>query len=115
MNNKDHFYITSSITGQLPEDRILVLVDKLLDALYIPAEGEQTEFIDKLRLQQFHIDELEPVNWGALRCSDVSLIDEELWQVLIDEAMPDQCPTLCDYVERFMKSWGWDVRVKTEW
>jgi hypothetical protein len=31
------------------------------------------------------------------------------------EAFFDECPNFCAYVQKYMRIWGWDVEVKTEW
>lgn len=114
MNNKEYFDLTAKFSPQTPEQRIEVLVNKLIDGLYCPSQGDITETVDYSRLEKFGIDKKEPINWGALHCIHVELIGD-IWDVTIEEAMPASCPTLCSYIERFMKSWGWDVRVNTEW
>jgi len=35
--------------------------------------------------------------------------------VIIEEASPDGCPTLCDYVARHLALIGWSCEVETEW
>lgn len=94
-------------------DKVASLVDGLIAALYKPVMGEVEFKGDNERCNQFGIAE-EPINWGDLKCIEVTR-DGEVYQVLIDEAGPDQCPTFCNYIERFMESWGWICEVRTEW
>lgn len=111
--NKEHYDLVSKFTSQTPEQRIEVLINKLIDGLYCPTEGDITEVIDYGRLEKFKINPSEPINWGSLNCSEVNYKDG-IYEAVIYDAEPLACPTLCNYVERFMKSWGWDVRVLTE-
>ena len=94
------------------------MVDLLLAALYVPTK-QSTEHstltrIDPGRLAAFGIDASEPVNWSALSCVEIGETADG-FTVVIDEAMMDECPTLCAYIEEYMLSWGWNVKVETEW
>jgi hypothetical protein len=97
------------------EEVIMVLVDDLIKVLLRPYEFGFK--IDMNRLSHFDIDTTEPVNWNALKCIEVKKVedDEDIFTVLLDEASPDECPTLCDYIEKYLGLWGWRVIVKTEW
>lgn len=117
MNNKQHFEFMQKlgVMKQSPEDRVMTLVNKLIDALYIVKEGDGLTQADWKRIKQFKIDGKEPINWGNVGCFEVKAFADGTFLVTIDEAAPKDCPTLCDYIQRFMKSWGWDVKVETEW
>lgn len=90
--------------------------NKLLDALFIPSkddEGVITWFQDSARCELFGIDENEPINWGDLSASVSENADGIT--VCIEEAAPNECPTLCEYVRSGLESMGWTVEVETEW
>jgi len=97
------------------EDDILTLTiaaNSLLDALYRPTiEGT---LIDNSRLKRYKIDKSEPVNWGG---GLYATVDKEAdgYLITVEEAAPDECDTLCDYVEKYLTAWGWPVKVVTEW
>jgi hypothetical protein len=43
-------------------------------------------------------------------------IFREITEITIDEACPNECPTLCRYIEDFLKFQGYsNILVKTEW
>jgi hypothetical protein len=117
MNNKEQFdfqkknYGDNSITE---EKRIKSLTNRLIESLYAPKEGEKEFVPDWPRIEALGIDRLEPINWGDLGCYSVEL-KNNIYLVIIDEADPDNCQTFCDYIERHLKSWGWNVVVITEW
>ena len=120
MNNKEHFDLLRE-TGfdLLPAQRVRALVDLLLAALHVPTK-QSTEHstltrIDPGRLAAFGIDASEPVNWASLSCVEVSEETDGIFYVTIDEAMPGVCDTLVAYIEDYMLSWGWNVKVETEW
>lgn len=95
-------------------ERVQALVQTLIAALYIPCEGPRLRKVDTARLEHFGIDGAEPVNWGSLRCLEVDEADG-FFEVTVEEAAPDSCPTLCGYIERYAAEAGWKVRVATEW
>ena len=63
--------------------------------------------------KQFNIDD-EPINWGDLKCIEIEKLNDG-YLVTIDEASPGICPTFCEYIEKYMHAWGWDVKCQTEW
>jgi len=97
------------------EDDIVILTDitnGLLEALYKPTlTGIR---IDTGRIRKFKIDRTEPVNWGG---GLYATVDKEAdgYLITVEEAAPDECDTLCDYVEKYLTAWGWPVKVVTEW
>jgi hypothetical protein len=106
------------------EKHIYTLANSLLDALKRPSTKKEgfTFELDHGRMRREKIDNSEPVNWASLRCCGVNLLDYKGTEfnsimaiVEVEEAMPDECPTLCAYIERYMLAWGWRVEVKTEW
>ena len=118
MNNKEKFdfYVGSgTLLQSQASERVQLLVNSLLDCLYKPNIGETEFIIDKERAAYYGVDIKEPVNWGGNLSCSVDVLDDQSYCVIIEEASPDYCPTLCDYIKLFMKSWGWDVSVLTEW
>ncbi len=119
MNNKEHFdLLKENGFDLLPAQRVRHLVDLLLAALYVPTK-QSTEHstltrIDPGRLAAFGIDASEPVNWSSLSCVEIGETVDG-FTVVIDEASPDGCDTLVAYIEEYMLSWGWNVKVETEW
>lgn len=96
------------------EDIIQTIVNGLIDSMYLPVEGYNgITKRDPERCKLFGIEE-EPMNWGDLKCYAVEAKGEE-WIVSIDEAAPNECPTFCAYIEKYMLSYGWPVQVETEW
>ena len=89
-------------------------VNRLLEALYGP---KGTEFVlDSERMAHLCVDEKEPVNWGSLNCSEVKRLPSGNFIILIEEASPDGCPSLCEYIQEHLEACGWLIdEVKTEW
>lgn len=97
------------------EELIEIRVKLLLDALYIPVKGySRLTKTDPIRLKEWGMDG-EPINWGSLRCVEVKKFEDGIFYIEVEEASPGGCPMLCEYIETFMRSWGWECRVKTEW
>lgn len=96
--------------GKVIED----LVNKLIQALYIPVLDDRGFTSDPDRIRFFNIRE-EPINWGNLHCFEAKKFEDGSFLVTIDEASPGGCPTFCDYIQRHVKLFGWTVRVETEW
>ena len=70
---------------------------------------------DPLRCKQYDIGE-EPINWGDLKCAEViHATGNTPFIVVIEECAPNECPTLCSFIESGLKSMGWNVEVRTEW
>lgn len=113
MTKKRYDFLKSA--GIETEDKFFIekAVNNLIAALYKP--HEELEFVrDAERCLEYGVDE-EPINWGDLKCNTVEKFFGGNYLITIDEASPNSCPTLCEYIERFMRKWGWDVRVVTEW
>lgn len=95
------------------EDR----VDRILESLYIPTVTEDGRMIfarDPVRCKHFGVED-EAINWGDLKCCEVRAFADGSYRVVIDEAAPNECPTLCYYVKRMMEPFGWKVEIETEW
>lgn len=95
---------------------VKALVNKLIDNLYKPSmdvDNNNTFVTDRDKLKKYNLTE-EPLNWGDLQCTEVIRKGNE-YEVLIEEASPDCCHMLCEYIESYMKGWNWLVNVKTEW
>jgi hypothetical protein len=48
--------------------------------------------------------------WGSLNVILVTKI-EGGYQVDIGGTAPGKCPELCDYIEKHLHAWGWEVSV----
>lgn len=108
----DHLTASGVITPDY-EDVITSLVNRLIESLYKP--DEELQFItDAKRIKLFGLEN-EPVNWGSLRCNEVKQFEDGSFLVTIDEACPGHCQMLCEYIEKFMAAWGWQIKVVTEW
>jgi hypothetical protein len=118
MNNRERYELTKDFLPSFrktEKEHLTDLVNILIKGLYIPVEGHTSVTRrDPIRCEAFGICE-EPINWGDLWCSEVKKFEDGTFLVTIEEAMPANCQTLCDYIERFMRSYGWEVRVQTEW
>ena len=55
----------------------------------------------------------EAINWGDLSCVKVEKIRNS-YVAYVEEA-DDTCIHLQLFIEDWLKNWGWDVKVKTEW
>jgi hypothetical protein len=119
MNSKERFDFMTTTLGHVykttAEDLIMCLVNELIAALYIPCKGERQYHVDEDRCHHFKVDRGEPINWGDLKCNEAKKFEDGSFLVVIDEAAPNDCQSLCEYIETYMKSYGWDVRVQTEW
>lgn len=92
------------------------LINKLIESLYIPVKGhESITRVDRKRIKHFKIDEDEPINWADLGCIEVKKLDDGTFLAIVEEASPQRCETFCEYIEEMMKSYGWNVKVETEW
>lgn len=120
MNNREQFdfYIKNGLLSpEMDVPRVQLLANKLLESLYKPKKPTKERtwlFVpDWYRIKMEGIDRTEPINWGGLKAT----IDkrEGLYIVTIDEASPGECQTLCEFVEKYLTSWGWPVMVETEW
>lgn len=114
MNHKEHYEFLSSQGIMTPdiEDIITSLVNRLIENLYKPDLELQFK-VDANRIKEFEIDG-EPINWGSLSVNEVYRYNDG-YKVVIDEAAPKACPSFCEYIEKFMKAWGWIIYVETEW
>lgn len=114
MNNKQHydFLAAKGFQHKSKSEHVSELASAILDYLYLPDLSKMRVF-DRERAMKFKIDLQELANWASLSAS----CDEEPTGlvVTISEASPNECPTLCDYVRRYLAAWGWDVEVETEW
>ena len=116
---KSHFekYTKYGLVRKLDIEVVEDNINALIRNLYKPCDDERAhegiDFVaDGDKLKALGIDE-EPINWGDLKVVDVTKNGEEFF-VTVDEAAP-RCINLIRYIEKFMKLWGWNVRVETEW
>jgi hypothetical protein len=92
-------------------------VDRLLAALYIPVVTDDGRLIyqrDPVRCDIFGLED-ELINWGDLKCAQVDAFADGRYRVIIEEASPSECPTLCNYVSHHLRPNGWTCEVSTEW
>jgi len=120
MNSREHFEFMKKAVPQsslTAEAVIKSLAEGLIKALYIPVEGESVRRVDKSRLTHFGVDDTEPVNWGDLGCSEVrqSPDGDGTFILTVEEAAPRDCESLCEYIETYLYSYGWECKVETEW
>lgn len=120
MNNKERFDFNrkNGLTNLTEIQVIEILVNRLIENLYKPTTTEITFRVDPFKLDEMEIDRKEPINWGDLKCIEVvkdNASAKDLFIVIIDEAAPDDCKTFCNYIEKYLKAWGWNIRVITEW
>lgn len=114
MQTKENLELLSKLGVKVPkmETVISTAVQKLIDALYKP--HKELKFVrDPQRCKELEIKE-EPINWGSLCVNEVYAYKDG-HKVVIDEASPNNCPSFCTYIEKYMQYWGWVVYVETEW
>ena len=127
MNNKQHydFLTAKGFQHKSKAEHVSELASVILNCLYLPDLSKMRVF-DRERAQKFGIDFKEPANWDSLYASCIDSSSQLAYSesqeeestalvVTIYKASPNECPTLCDYVRRYLAAWGWDVEVETEW
>ena len=105
--------------GLIDENEDLKIIEKLINllirSLYKPVDNDMEFVVDQQRCEFNKVDWIkESINWGDLKCFEVKK-ENEKYRILIEEAGPVQCPTFCEYIKKYMESWGWEVKVETEW
>jgi len=116
MNNKEQFdfYVKNGLLKQeFDVNRVDILANKILECLYKPTVRKGLFTLDWARIKRLKIDATEPINWGDLSATVEK--NEGRYIITIEEASPGECPTLCEYVEKYLTAWGWPVIVQTEW
>lgn len=108
------FLKSNNLVELVEQDVVIQNVNQLLDALFIPIENENQTMIDRERLKTFNINYDEPINWSSLNCINAEFENGD-FIITIEEASPNECPTLCQYIQTYMEYWGWKCQVKTEW
>jgi hypothetical protein len=89
--------------------------NELLGYLYTIDKYKGNVIADAERLKDFNIDFREPINWGSLSAHSCLELKDGGFIIELSEASPSACPTLCEYIERYMSLFGWNVIVHTEW
>jgi hypothetical protein len=119
MNSRERFYYMKknfpNTFNLKAEEVIKILVNFLINGLYIPSKGETIKEVDKNRLKRFNISNDEPINWWDLECKEVEMINNDNFLVKVEEAGKNACKTFCHYIENYMISYGWVCHVETEW
>jgi hypothetical protein len=116
MNDKEHYDFMIKAGMYMPESdvwHVEALANKLIAALYRPTPGQCKFVVDRARVRRAGIDNNEPINWGDLSATVTK--KEGLYIVNMEEASPGACPTLCEYIERYLQKWGWPAVAETEW
>jgi len=117
MNNKEQYYQMvklGAIKHQSPQQRVEKLANDLIHVLFRPVKNSSLFVPDWSKIKRMGINRYEPINWMSLRATVE--FEDDTFLVSIDEAMPEQCPTLCGYVQKYLTLWGWDnISVETEW
>ncbi len=107
-----YFLLEKGIPTPTPEDIIRTRANRLIESLYKP-DGDNF-IVDTARLQMFGIKD-KGINWNNLAVTEIHKDERGKYVVILYEAGPEQCPTLCAYIEQHMSAWGWEIEVKTEW
>ena len=83
-------------------------INRLIGCLYKP---DKDGFVpDKEKIGPIFSD---PINWARLNCYEVKG-EEFPFVAYVGPASPDS-PNLKQYIEGWLKEWGWEVVVITEW
>jgi hypothetical protein len=118
MNSKQRYDFNVSnglVAPGIEETIIRDLAQSLIQALYRPSKDDGILKVDPSRIIQLcpGADD-EPINWGSLSAT-VTKQENGTYLICIDEAAPDDCPCLCNYIAEHMDAWGWAVDVITQW
>ena len=94
----------------LPKEEAVIqrLVDSLLTTLFRPDEETTFRAHPPPELRD------ESVNWGDIGCTEVRRFEGGSFLVTIEEAAPEAVK-LAGWVEGWLRKWGWDAEVRTEW
>jgi len=87
------------------------LVNWLIDILYVPDE-ELVRVANRRLVKELGLDG-DAINWGDLKCYLVERRDGG-FVAYVEEADPS-ARSLQRYLEGWLKKWGWNVVVITEW
>jgi hypothetical protein len=88
-------------------------INSLIAHLYRPCE-EDGYAIDKDKINEYGLN-TSAVNWGDMCVTEVKKIEKEnKYLVYVEEADPG-ATALKEYLEGWMKKWGWDVEVILGW
>jgi len=101
--------------GGFDEVHITELGNRLIAALYAPTLDKRHFSPNDALLAQYGIAPNEPINWGDLKIIGADETPDG-WRIEIDEAAPEQCPTLCAYIAKYLTAWGAKIDdVITSW
>ena len=118
MTRKDFEKLTNIGIFKKPDIEVVEdTINLLIENLYKPCDDERmkdgVDFVADDEKLKLHNINNEPINWGDLKVCNIEKKGESFF-VTVDEAAPG-CQNLIFYIEKFMKLWGWDVEVETEW
>ena len=91
---------------------IQVQAQRLLEWLYDPVDSNLGWMANKRVLELGF--SAEAINWGDLNVTEVEPQENGSFIVHVEEAAPD-CIKLQGWLEGWLRAWGWDCRVETEW
>lgn len=109
---RKHFETYGQARHYEVKDYISEAVESLIAHLYNP-NAEVGWRVDNRKLKRCGMDS-EAVNWGDLHCVDVEEYSDGSIEVFIEEASP-HADTLCNWIEGWLRNWGWDTTVRSEW
>lgn len=94
-----------------PEKVIEELIEWIITSLY-KLDEKNVHIADDEKLEKLGLNN-EPINWGDLSCHYVERIgDENNYIAYIQEA---NSKILEEFIEGWLRKWGWNVRVITDW
>ena len=114
--DNQEYYLYPHLGAVVTEaDAILYNVDWLIERLYEP-DAEVGARLSSKRLADLDLEAIgrESINGGDLSCMEVRAYADGSWEVTIEEAAPE-CPAFCAYIAEWLRKWGWQATVRTEW
>ena len=105
--------IMSNVIDDFPSEEATIkdTVDALLTTLFVPTKNGYQ--VDKNRVEEGGFAH-ESINWGDIGCSDVERMEGGTYIVTVEEADPG-CAEFAGWIGDWLRTWGWDVLVNTEW
>lgn len=91
---------------------IKLQAQRLLEWLYDPVDSSLGWMANKRVLELGFSAEV--INWGDLNVTEVEPQEDGSFIVHVEEAAPD-CKRLQTWLADWLRAWGWDCHVETEW
>jgi len=119
MNTKAHFEFTAGEKNEFLADMMNCHLNSICDSFYYCTRSGERK-LNKELIKMLGVDVDEPVNWGGGISASVDAErlkkDHNNIVVIIEEASPESCPTLCGYFADVLTGMGFSsVEVITEW